>query len=150
MLLDYVAAGGRVLVQYNTSARWTTLPSIGPAPMTISRDRVTDETAPMTVLDPADPIVTQPNLLDAADQEGWVQERGLYFANQWEAPYRSVFRMNDPGEEPSEGALLVARHGKGVFVYSGISWFRQLPAGVPGAARLLANVLAYPLSDLDE
>ncbi len=96
----------------------------------------------MTPLNPAEPLLGAPNRLGPADFEGWVQERGLYFASKWDEKYRPVFAMNDPGEEPLRGGLLVARHGKGSFVYTGIAFFRQLPAGVPGAYRLLANLLA--------
>nr|MBA2320041.1 PIG-L family deacetylase [Deltaproteobacteria bacterium] len=141
-LLDYVARGGRVIVQYNTSPERAPLAPIGPSPLVVGRGRVTEQDAPMTPIDPSDPVVTSPNRLDAADYAGWVQERGLYFAETWDPAYRPVFRTSDTGEEPLEGSLLLARHGEGVFVYTGLAFFRQLPAGVPGAARLLANVLA--------
>ena len=115
---------------------------VGPFPLEIGRDRVTDETATMSAIDAKEPLLAGPNKIDARDFDGWVQERGLYFATTWDPRYRPVFRMNDEGEAPLEGALLVARHGKGSFVYTGISFFRQLPAGVPGAYRLMANLLA--------
>jgi LmbE family N-acetylglucosaminyl deacetylase len=142
-LLQYVEKGGRLVIQYNTNSRVGPLTGlISPYPLEIGRDRVTDETAAMTPITPADPLLGTPNRLGPADFEGWVQERGLYFASKWDEKYRPVFAMNDPGEEPLRGGLLVARHGKGSFVYTGIAFFRQLPAGVPGAYRLLANVLA--------
>lgn len=142
-LMKYVEQGGRLLVQYNTNSRVGPLnASIGPYPLEIGRDRVTDETAAMTPVDPKHPLLKGPNRLGAADFEGWVQERGLYFASKWDERYQPVFAMNDPGEEPLRGGLLVARHGKGTFVYTGIAFFRQLPSGVPGAYRLLANLLA--------
>jgi len=141
-LLAYAAAGGRVIVQYNTSTERSPLPPIGPAPLAIGRGRVTEQDAAMTPVDPAHSVLTTPNVLTAADFDGWVQERGLYFASSWDPVYQPLFRMNDTGEEPLDGGLLVARHGRGVFVYTGLAFFRQLPAGVPGAARLLANVLA--------
>jgi LmbE family N-acetylglucosaminyl deacetylase len=142
-LMQYVEQGGRLLVQYNTNSRVGPLnTSLGPYPLEIGRERVTDETAAMTPVDPQAPLLKSPNALAAADFEGWVQERGLYFATKWDAHYQPVFAMNDPGEEPLRGGLLVARHGKGTFVYMGIAFFRQLPAGVPGAYRLLANLLA--------
>ncbi len=142
-LLQYVEKGGRLLVQYNTNSRVGPLnASIFPHPLEIGRERVTDETAAMTPVDPKTPLLRAPNALTAADFEGWVQERGLYFASKWDERYQPVFSMNDPGEEPLRGGLLVARHGKGTFVYTGIAFFRQLPAGVPGAYRLLANLLA--------
>jgi hypothetical protein len=103
---------------------------------------VTDENALMTPLDPKDPLLAQPNLLGTADFAGWVQERGLYFAAKWDERYRPVFTMQDPGEPGLRGGLLIARHGKGAFVYTGLAFFRELPAGVPGAYRLLANLLA--------
>ncbi|HEX8440601.1 PIG-L family deacetylase [Archangium sp.] len=142
-LMQYVEKGGRLLVQYNTNSRVGPLnASLGPYPLEIGRERVTDETAAMTPVDPKTPLLRAPNPLTAADFEGWVQERGLYFASKWDERYQPVFAMNDPGEEPLRGGLLVARHGKGTFVYTGIAFFRQLPAGVPGAYRLLANLLA--------
>lgn len=142
-LLKYVEKGGRLIVQYNTNSRVGPLSSfVGPYPLEIGRDRVTDETAAMTPVTPNDPLLSTPNRLSPADFEGWVQERGLYFAAKWDDHYRPVFAMNDPGEKPLKGGLLVARHGKGAFVYTGIAFFRQLPAGVPGAYRLLANILA--------
>ncbi|XHF07365.1 PIG-L family deacetylase [Archangium gephyra] len=142
-LMRYVEQGGRLIVQYNTNSRVGPLnASLGPYPLEIGRDRVTDETAAMTPVDPHLPLLKAPNRLAAADFEGWVQERGLYFASKWDEHYKPVFSMNDPGEEPLRGGLLVARHGKGTFVYTGIAFFRQLPAGVPGAYRLLANLLA--------
>ncbi|MEZ4323085.1 MAG: PIG-L family deacetylase [Myxococcota bacterium] len=142
LLHDWVAAGGRLIVQYNTSNRWSNLGDFGPKPIAIGRDRVTDQTAALTPVDPKSPVLTGPNALTANDFDGWVQERGLYFAETWDPAYRPVFRTHDAGEDPLEGSLLVLRHGKGTFVYTGLSFFRQLPAGVPGAARLLANVLA--------
>ncbi|MFY0530429.1 PIG-L family deacetylase [Archangium gephyra] len=142
-LMRYVEQGGRLIVQYNTNSRVGPLnASIGPYPLEIGRDRVTDETAAMTPVEPNLPLLKGPNRLTAADFEGWVQERGLYFASKWDERYKPVFAMNDAGEEPLRGGLLVARHGKGTFVYTGIAFFRQLPAGVPGAYRLLANLLA--------
>ncbi|MGQ0507727.1 MAG: PIG-L family deacetylase, partial [Myxococcaceae bacterium] len=142
-LLRYVEQGGRLIVQYNTNSRVGPLKvPFGPYPLEIGRDRVTDETAAMNALAPDDALLLKPNHLTAADYEGWVQERGLYFASTWDPKYRAVLSLNDPGEAPLQGALLVAKHGKGVFVYTGLSFFRQLPAGVPGAYRLFANLLA--------
>nr|WP_224364569.1 PIG-L family deacetylase [Hyalangium versicolor] len=142
-LLEYVEKGGRLIVQYNTNSRVGPLPTfVGPYPLEIGRDRVTDEKAEMTPLTPDEPLLRTPNRLTPADFEGWVQERGLYFASKWDEHYRPVFSMNDSGEPPLRGGLLVARHGKGAFVYTGIAFFRQLPSGVPGAYRLMANLLA--------
>jgi LmbE family N-acetylglucosaminyl deacetylase len=142
-LLRYVEQGGRLVIQYNTNSRVGPLAGlISPYPLEIGRDRVTDETAAMTPVTAGDPLLTAPHRLTDADFQGWVQERGLYFASKWDDRYRPVFAMNDPGEQPLRGGLLVARHGKGAYVYTGIAFFRQLPAGVPGAYRLLANLLA--------
>jgi LmbE family N-acetylglucosaminyl deacetylase len=143
-LMSWVSSGGLLVVQYNTVGyRDPPMNDLGPYPMAIGRGRVTDETAPMTAVDPAHAIVTTPNRLTPSDYSGWVQERGLYFAETWAPEFRPIFRIADPGEAPLEGALLVADHGEGAFIYTGLSFFRELPAGVPGAVRLLANILAY-------
>jgi LmbE family N-acetylglucosaminyl deacetylase len=142
-LMAWVAGGGRLVVQYNTNS-WVqqiTGP-IGPFPFTVGRDRVTDETAAVTPARADHPLVTRPHQLVAGDYAGWVQERGLYFAEQWDPRYQAPLAMQDPGEGPLSGSVLVGKHGKGVFIYTGLSFFRQLPAGVPGAYRLLANMLA--------
>jgi hypothetical protein len=140
-LFEYVREGGALVVQYNTKNRLSKLPEpLGPYPFSVSANRVTDETAEVTLSD--DPVLRGPNRIGARDFEGWVQERGLYFPDQWDAQYSAPLSMHDPGEPPQKGALLVARHGKGRFVYTGLAFFRQLPAGVPGALRLFANLLA--------
>ena len=107
----------------------------------MSHDRVTEETAPIRIIAPADSTMRVPNGLTAADWQGWVQERGLYFARSWDPAYRPLLETHDPGDGPLEGGLLVARVGRGTYVYTGLSFFRQLPAGVPGAFRLFANLL---------
>jgi hypothetical protein len=143
VLMSYVERGGTLVVQYNTNNRIAPLTAaIGPWPFTISQKRVTDETAAVTFTPPTHAILTTPNRLDARDFEGWIQERGLYFADPWDPRYETPLAMHDPGEAPLGGGLLVARYGKGVFVYTGLAFFRQLPAGVPGAYRLFANLLA--------
>ena len=91
---------------------------------------------------PAHPLLSRPNRIEASDFDGWIQERGLYFANPWSAEYEAPLVMGDPGEPPTGGSLLVAKHGKGTFIYTGLAWFRQLPAGVPGAYRLFANLVS--------
>ncbi len=140
-LLQYVEAGGTLLVQYNTKNRLSDVPAdLGPWPFEISHDRVTDETAAVTF---EGPVFTKPNALTAKDFDGWVQERGLYFAGKWDERYVAPLSMNDPGEAPKKGALLIGKHGKGTFIYTGLAFFRQLPAGVPGAYRLFANLLAH-------
>jgi hypothetical protein len=113
-LLKYVEGGGRLVVQYNTNSRVGPLTNfVGPYPLEIGRERVTDETAAMTPVTLKDSLLRTPNALSAADFEGWVQERGLYFASTWDEHYRPVFAMSDAGEAPLKGSLLVARHGKG-------------------------------------
>jgi hypothetical protein len=142
LLMDWVAHGGTFVAQYNTNSRiGPAPPNLGPFPFTISHDRTTDETAPVAMDE--DTVLTTPNAIRAADFEGWVQERGLYYAGTWDPRYRAPLTMADPGEKPTRGALLIGRHGKGVFIYTGLSLFRQLPAGVPGAYRLLANLVEH-------
>jgi hypothetical protein len=97
----------------------------------------------VTFSDAAHAVLTTPNRIGAGDFAGWIQERGLYFADKWDGKYQAPLAMNDPGEKPLGGSLLVARHGKGTFVYTGLAFFRQLPAGVPGAYRLFANLMAH-------
>ncbi len=141
-LLDYARRGGLVIVQYQQ------YPFVegkyAPFPFDIARphDRVTDETAAVTLLDPSSPVFTTPNRIGPADWEGWVQERGLYFAHSWDPAYKPLLAMADPGGPRLEGSLLVATVGQGRYVYTGLALFRQLPAGVPGAYRLFANLLA--------
>ncbi|HRD52385.1 MAG TPA: PIG-L family deacetylase [Flavobacteriales bacterium] len=150
LLLRYVEEGGTLIVQYNTTPRFFSGASdfqidpatLGPHPFTIGRGRVTVEEAPPTFLDPKHSLLNTPNKITAADFEGWVQERGLYFASDFAPHFTPLIAWNDPGEEPLDGALIVADHGKGRFVYTGISFFRQLPAGVGGAYRLWANLIS--------
>jgi LmbE family N-acetylglucosaminyl deacetylase len=142
-LMAYVEGGGVLVCQYNTNNRFAPLSTpIGPWPFDISQKRVTDETAAVTFVSPKQPVLTTPNLLGPHDFEGWVQERGLYFPDKWDPKYQTPLAMNDPGEAALLGGLLWARAGRGTFVYTGLSFFRQLPAGVPGAFRLFANLLA--------
>jgi len=140
-LLDWVAGGGTLVVQYNTTAAGVPR-TLGPWPLTLSHDRVTDETARVKVLAPGHPLLTRPNVIGPADFDGWVQERGLYFANPADPRYERVLACHDPGEPDRDGGLLYARHGKGVFIYCAYAMFRQLPAGVPGAWRLFANLVS--------
>jgi LmbE family N-acetylglucosaminyl deacetylase len=145
-LLDYVAAGGTEIVLYMVDQGLVT-PELGPYPFRVSRTRVTDEASPMAVLAPDHPLLERPNRITQADFQGWVQERGTYFAEDWDARYQPVFATQDAGEQPAAGCLITARHGKGWFVYTGLSFFRQLPEGVPGAYRLFANLLALGGTD---
>jgi hypothetical protein len=140
-LLNYVEDGGTLVVQYNTSFNLV-VDNIGPYPLTLSHDRITVEDAPVTFLNPSDPILNYPNKISQKDFEDWIQERGLYFANKWDSRYKAVLSGNDPGESPLEGGLLYSNYGKGVFIYTGYSWFREIPAGVPGAFRIFVNMIS--------
>ncbi len=143
VLLEYVRNGGNLIVQYNTN-NGLRIPQadIAPYPLKISRDRVTVEDAEMRILAPNHPVLNSPNKITGKDFEGWVQERGLYFPNEWDKAYEALLSCNDPGEKPSNGALLVAPYGQGYYIYTGLAFFRQLPAGVTGAYRLMANMIA--------
>jgi len=140
-LFAYVEAGGNVIVQYNRP-NGLQVNKIAPFDLRISNDRVTDENAAMKFLAPDHPALNTPNKITNADFDGWVQERGLYFPNQWDKNFIPLLACNDPGAASMSGSLLVARHGRGYFVYTGLSWFRQLPEGVPGAHRLFANLVS--------
>ncbi|HKQ59203.1 MAG TPA: PIG-L family deacetylase [Candidatus Eisenbacteria bacterium] len=142
-LLDYVTHGGRLVVQYNT-AEPAIQNRLGPAPFQISRDRVTVEEAPVELKVPDHPLLATPNRIGPADFDGWVQERGLYFASPFDARYETPLTSHDPGEPARDGGLLYARQGKGTFIYVAYAFFRQLPAGVPGAWRLFANLVSAP------
>jgi LmbE family N-acetylglucosaminyl deacetylase len=151
-LVAYARRGGLVIVQYQQQAYFNggyapyplTVggPPVTPGGFPVGHDRVTDETAPVRILAPADRLFRAPNRITSADWLGWTQERGLYFARSWDPAYRPVLETHDPGEAPLKGGLLVARVGRGSYIYTGLSFFRQLPAGVPGAFRLFANLLA--------
>ncbi|MBO9154384.1 PIG-L family deacetylase [Chitinophaga sp. GCM10012297] len=140
-LMDYVKNGGTLVVQYNTSGGLVT-DQLGPYPFRLSRDRVTNEQAPVKFLRPQDKLFTYPNAITEKDFEGWVQERGLYFPADLSREYQQPFEMNDPGERPMDGSTIVAAYGQGRYIYTGLSFFRQLPAGVPGAYRLFVNMLS--------
>ncbi|HYC63071.1 MAG TPA: PIG-L family deacetylase [Thermoanaerobaculia bacterium] len=143
-LMQYVENGGTLVVQYNTANGLGDLvvDTPGPYPMKISRDRVTVEEAPVRFIDATHPLLAAPNKITAADFEGWVQERGLYFPGEWDAKYTPLFAMNDPNEPEKTGAQLHAKHGKGAFIYTGLAWWRQLPAGVPGAIKAFVNLVS--------
>lgn len=144
-LMAYVQQGGNLIVQYNTNNRIAPMETkIGPYPFTISRDRVTDDNAKVEFLNPKHPVLNTPNVITQKDFEGWVQERGIYFATQLDAHYESIFAMHDPNEEPHKGSLIISKYGKGNFVYTGLVFFRELPAGIPGAYRLFVNLLSLP------
>jgi LmbE family N-acetylglucosaminyl deacetylase len=142
VLMEYVKDGGNLIVQYNRDGLDNMNMDIGPYPFAVSNKRVTDEHAPVTFLQPAHPVLNYPNKITDQDFEGWIQERGIYFAGQTDPQYESVLSMNDSGEKELKGSLVIARYGKGIFVYTGLVFFRELPAGVPGAYRLMANIIA--------
>ncbi len=141
-LLDYVQNGGTLLVQYNTSPSDFNGGHYTPYPAQLSRERVTVEQAPVTILDPKSEVFHYPNTITQADFDGWVQERGLYFMDQWDSHLTPLLASNDPGEQPQKGGLLLAQYGKGYYIYTGYAFFRQLPFGVPGAIRLYVNLLS--------
>ena len=142
-LMNYVSNGGNFVVQYNTNNFISSVSSkIGPYPFKVGRDRVTDENAKMNMINSTDPILNYPNKIAENDFSNWVQERGLYFVTNVDEHYSKTFSTNDPNEKPGDGILVSCKYGKGVFTYTGISFFRQLPAGVPGAYRLFANIIS--------
>lgn len=149
-LLDYAKNGGNLIVQYNTSGRWDSqFPNIAPYPITLSRDRVTDENSNVEILAKNHPLVNFPNTITNDDFKGWVQERGLYFPNKWSGEFTPILSMNDQGEPKTNGSLIVAPYGKGHYIYTGLSFFRELPAGVPGAYKLFSNMLSLGKEKID-
>jgi hypothetical protein len=140
-LLDYVREGGTLVAQYNTPEA-ALADKLGPWPFTLSRDRVTVEEAPITMIDPAHPLLARPNRIVEQDFSGWVQERGLNFPNPWDTKYETVLSSGDPGEPQKASGTLYAPLGKGVYIYTSYAWFRQLPAGVPGAYRQFVNLVS--------
>lgn len=141
ILNKYIENGGTVIVQYNTS-RGLVTEDLAPYFLRLSRDRVTDEFSKVKLLAPENPILNTPNKITQRDFEGWVQERGLYFPDEWAKEFTPILGMNDKGDPKTKGSLLVAKYGKGYYIYTGLSFFRELPAGVPGAYRLFANMLS--------
>jgi len=141
-LLDFVSAGGTLVVQYNTSTAEFNSGKFTPYPADLSRARVSVEEAPMQMLEPENTIFHYPNAITEKDFDGWVQERGLYFMDKWDEHLKPLLTCHDPGEEEQKGGLLEAQYGKGIYIYTGYAFFRQLPAGVPGAVRLFVNLLS--------
>ncbi|MDB5250944.1 MAG: hypothetical protein JWP27_113 [Flaviaesturariibacter sp.] len=142
-LMKYVEEGGNLIVQYNTSNQIGPVRAkIGPYPFTISRNRITDETAAVSFLKPDHAVLNYPNKITGDDFKGWIQERSIYHATELDKNFETILRMNDPGEAPDDGSLVISRYGKGFFTYTGLVFFRELPAAVPGAYRLLANLIA--------
>ncbi len=144
-LMEYVKNGGNLVVQYNTNTSLGPVGSkIGPYPFTVSKDRVTDENAAVTFTNPKHSALNFPNIITQKDFENWIQERGIYFATDIDKNYETIFAMNDPKEKPADGSLIIGKYGKGNFVYTGLDFFRELPAGVPGAYRLFVNLISLP------
>ena len=141
-LFAFVEAGGNVIAQYNRPGNDLKTDKLAPYSLRLSGDRVTDENATMTFLAPEHPVLNTPNKITVADFDGWIQERGIYFPNQWDEHFTPILACNDAGESPLKGSLLVAKYGKGNFIYTGLVFFRELPAGVPGAYRLFANLVS--------
>jgi hypothetical protein len=137
-LFGYVESGGNVIMQYNR------VDGLQKTPLTlhVSQSRITDETAPVTFLAPDHPALNTPNKITNADFDGWVQERGTYFPTQWDERFTPIVSSSDAGEPQLKGGLIVSKYGKGYFVYTGLTFFRQLPAGVPGAYRIFANLVS--------
>jgi len=140
-LLSYVEDGGTMIVQYNRPDKLKA-DKISPYDLKISADRVTDEKSAMTFLAPDHEVLNKPNKITKADFDGWVQERGLYFPDKWDEHFTPILACNDNGEQPKKGVLLITKYGKGHYIYTGLSFFRELPAGVPGAYRLFANLVS--------
>ncbi len=147
-LFDFVEKGGNMIVQYNTSRRLK-VDELAPYALKLGRDRVTDEFAEVRFLNPNHELMSFPNKITQDDFKGWTQERGLYFPSEWAEEFTPILSINDKGETPKEGSLLVAKHGKGHYIYTGLSFFREFPAGVPGAYRLFANMLSIGKDDLN-
>jgi hypothetical protein len=141
-LLDFVSQGGTLIVQNNSDTEVFNSGNFGPFPLRISRQRVSVEDAPVELLAPTDRLFNFPNKISATDFDGWIQERGLYFSPQWDEKYQPLLSTADPGEAPSQGGLLRAAYGRGTYIYTGYAFFRQIPAGVPGAIRLYVNLLS--------
>lgn len=146
-LFDFVKNGGNMIVQYNTNHSLK-VDALAPYDLKLSRDRVTNENAEVRFLNPEHPVLNYPNKITQKDFEGWSQERGLYFPDEWSDDFTPILSMNDTGETPKNGSLLVAKYGKGYYIYTGLSFFREFPAGVSGAYRLFANMLSIGKEDL--
>ena len=142
-ILDYAKNGGTVIVQYNTASRWgSQFENIAPYELEISRDRVTNENSDVEIIAKENSLVNFPNKINQDDFKGWVQERGLYFPNKWSSEFTPILSMHDKDEEVTKGSLLIAPYGKGNYIYTGLSFFRELPVGVPGAYKLFSNMLS--------
>jgi LmbE family N-acetylglucosaminyl deacetylase len=147
-LLDYANAGGTLIVFYHKSDEWNpnpqrNRPQLAPYKLVLGNERVTDENAPITFIEPDHPLLNVPNKLGQEDFANWIQERGLYYPKEWDPQFHALFQSNDPGEAPLKGGLLVADYGRGHYIYTSMVWYRELRGGVPGAYRMLANMISY-------
>src|SRR5262245_28824269 len=147
-LLDYANGGGNLIVFYHKSDEWNpdqrrNRPQLAPYKLMLGNERITDENAPISFLEPDHPLLNVPNKLNQDDFKDWIQERGLYYPREWDAQFHALLQSNDPGEAPLKGGLLVADYGKGHYIYTSMVWYRELRAGVPGAYRMLANMISY-------
>src|SRR5882724_8493987 len=147
-LLDYANAGGTLIVFYHKSNEWNPderrkRPQLAPYKLILGDERITDENAPIAFLEPAHPLLNSPNKLGQEDFVGWIQERGLYYPKDWDPQFHALLQSNDPGEAPLKGGLLVADYGRGHYIYTSMVWYRELRGGVPGAYRMLANMISY-------
>jgi hypothetical protein len=148
-LLEFVNNGGTLLVFYHKSNEWNPDPrrnrpqQLAPFPLLLGDERVTDETVPVKFLQPVHPLLNFPNKIRMSDFNNWIQERGLYYPKEWDSHFTALFSVNDPGEKPLTGGLLVAKYGKGNYIYTSMVWYRQLRGGVPGGYRMFANMISY-------
>jgi LmbE family N-acetylglucosaminyl deacetylase len=148
-LLDYAKAGGTLIVFYHKSFEWNPDPrrnrpdQLAPYKLILGDERITDETAPITFIEPQHPLLNSPNKIGPEDFANWIQERGLYYPKEWDPQFHALLQSNDPGEAPLKGGLLVADYGRGHYIYTSMVWYRELRAGVPGAYRMLANMISY-------
>jgi hypothetical protein len=147
-LLDYANAGGTLIVFYHKSFEWNPderrqRPQLAPYKLILGDERITDENAPITFLEPQNPLLNIPNKMGPEDFANWIQERGLYYPKEWDPQFHALLQSNDPGEAPLKGGLLVADYGRGRYIYTSMVWYRELRAGVPGAYRMLANMISY-------
>ena len=140
-LMNFMESGGNVIIQYNTS-RNLDVNKFSPYPFTLSRNRVSQENAPVRIINSKHPALNYPNKISLEDFNGWVQERGLYFPNSWSNDFETIISSNDKGESPNNGGILISKVGEGYFVYTSYSWFRQLPAGVSGAYKIFTNLIS--------
>ncbi len=148
-ILDYVYQGGNVIVQYNTSRGLVLEDNLAPYMLELSRDRITDENAKVSFLNKDHEVMNYPNKITAKDFDGWVQERGLYFPNKWAKEFSPILSFQENGDDPMKGSLLVAKYGEGYYMYTGLSFFRELPAGVPGAYKLFTNMISMGKNDFE-